>query len=187
MIKYIDKIKVSYGAIFFTDDELCYSALEAAEKCSKSFAIINPLAPNRIDNFKGKVWRTYEEFPQLAKVRRVFVSEDRKSLLREYFSIYTDDSNILCCYDYDFLFDEKIPNLVGKKLYDHGEIKTLNIMPPVLPYRYYNSPREYLDSEFESRRDIYAKYSFVEDEWWYDTPTHLLYRRVKEYEKKQGG
>lgn len=188
MIKYIDKININYGAMFFTDDdELCYSALEAAEKCSKSFAIINPLAPNRINNFKGKIWKTYEEFPQLAKVRRVFVSEDRKSLLREYFSIHTDDSNILCCYDYDFLFDEKIPNLVGKKIYDHGEIKTLNIMPPVLPYRYYSSPREYLDYDFESRRDIYAQYSFAEDEWWYNTPTHLLYRRVKEYEKKQGG
>ena len=188
MIKYIDKININYGAMFFTDDdELCYSALEAAEKCSKSFAIINPLAPNRIDNFNGKIWRTYEEFPQLAKVRRVFISEDRKSLLREYFSIHADDSYILCCYDYDFLFDEKIPNLVGKKIYDHGEIKTLNIMPPVLPYRYYGSPTEYLDSEFESRRDIYAQYSFVEDEWWYNTPAHLLYRRVREYEKKQGG
>ena len=188
MIKYIDKINVNYEAMFFTDDdELCYSALEAAEKCSKSFAIINPLASNRIDNFNGKIWRTYEEFPQLAKVRRVFISEDRKSLLREYFSIHADDSYILCCYDYDFLFDEKIPNLVGKKIYDHREIKTLNIMPPVLPYRYYGSPKEYLDSEFESRRDIYAQYSFVEDEWWYNTPAHLLYRRVREYEKKQGG
>lgn len=66
MIKYIDKIKVSYGAIFFTDgDELCYNAIEAAEKCSKSFSIINPLAPNKINNFKGKFGELMRSFLSL--------------------------------------------------------------------------------------------------------------------------
>lgn len=188
MFKYMNEIRVGYGSMFFTDnDHLCYNLEEAIHNTSESFAIINPLASGKIDNYKGKIWRTYEDFSPYAKVRKIFISPDiRTRLLRECFEITVNNKKIFATYDYEFLFNDRIPNLVGEKIMDHGVEKTLTIRPLVLPYRTYASPREYLYSEFEANRDIDAGYAFVEETWWEDYDPRILLRKVNLYRKNHG-
>lgn len=184
--KYLDRIKVGYGAMFFTDNkDLCYNLKEAVAMASSEFYIINPLAPGKIDGFSGKIWRTYEEFPQLASVRTVRISdEENPRILDEEFSLIVNGHSLYIYYDYEFLFNDKLPNLVGEKIMDDGEEKTLTIRPLVLPYRTYASPVEYLDSEFEDRRDIELSYAFEEETWWKKCDSKTLLRRVNNYRRK---
>lgn len=188
MIKYMNEIKASYGSMFFTDrDNLCYDLEEAICRSGRSFAIINPFAPGKIDKFEGKILDSYYELSILAKVRRIDISPDiRTRLLREYFSIYINNELITAYYDYGFLFNEKAPNLVGEKIIHDKEEMTLAIRPYNIPYKYYSSPDQYLNSEYEKGDDIYASYVFAETSDWdrYDTKT--LMRKVNLYRKNHG-
>lgn len=184
--KYLDRISVGYGAMFLTDDkELCYNLKQAVEMASSEFYIINPLAPGKIDGFSGKIWRTYKEFPQLASVRTVRISdEENPRILDEEFSLIVNGYSLYIYYDYEFLFNEKLPNLVGEKIMDNGEEKTLTIRPLVLPYRSYKSPVEYLNSDFEDRRDVEVSYAFEEETAWEKCDSKTLLRRVNSYRRK---
>ena len=189
MIKYIDKLKPQLGSVFFSDNEKVFSDMQSAiDDCKKSFIIFNPSA--KISSYNGTIRESFDILRIHSNMRIINLSKNKSKVMDERGSIVINDEEMYFYYDYSLLFDD-IPNLIGREFSYRGKTIKADLHIQDLDYigKKFISFEEYLDSMYIRRTDISASYNFYNEEYdkWEDIHASLLYKKVKEYEKKQGG
>lgn len=189
MIKYIDKVNPQQGSVFFTDNEKVYSDMQSAiNDCKKSFIIFNP--PAKISSYNGTIRESFDTLRIHSNMRIINLSRNKSKVIDERGSVIINNKEMQFYYDYSLLFDN-IPNLIGREFSYRGKTLKADLHIQDLDYigKKFTSFEEYLDSMYIRRTDISASYNFYNEEYdkYEDIHASLLYRKVKEYEKKQGG
>lgn len=189
MIKYIDKLNPQLGSVFFSDNEKVFSDMQSAiDDCKKSFIIFNPSA--KISSYNGTIRESFDTLRIYSNMRIINLSRNKSKVVDERGSVIINNEGMQFYYDYSLLFDG-IPNLIGREFSYRGKTVKADLHIQDFDYigKKFTSFEEYLDSMYITRTDISASYNFYNEEYdeWEDIHAFLLYRRVKEYEKKQGG
>ncbi len=189
MIKYIDKVNPQPGSVFFTDNEKVFSDMQSAiDDCKRYFIIFNP--SSKISSYSGTIRESFDNLRIHSNMRIINLSKNKSKVMDECGSVAINDEIMYFYYDYSLLFDD-IPNLIGKEFAYRNEIVRVDMHIQDLGYigKEFISFEEYLDSMYIDHNDINASYNFyIEEHYeWKNIHASLLYKKVKEYEKKQGG
>lgn len=160
-IKYLEYIDYQPGSIFKTDNEnITTNIFSAIVLCDKSFDIINPNALGFMPFYNGTIGNSKNYLGRFALIRTIELSDDKSVIDFEYFSLETPTGTIEFVYDYSFMYDESIEEIISNSnvfvnnniyeawLYPIASTNTIKC----------KSRKEYLDQEYIYSNNVYAFY-----------------------------